>query len=355
MTIDLGALVANWRDLDARSRPGKAGAVVKANAYGLGVEQVVPALLSAGCDTYFVALVQEGIAVRALAPDAMIYVLNGIHEDLIDACRNANLVPILSSLAQIDLWCGSGGGSWACQVDTGMNRLGLTVEEALVLAENTLVDLQLIMSHFACADDPAHPLNARQIEVFQHVAAGFPHVESSLSNSAGIINGGAFGHHLTRPGIALYGGEAVNDIANPMRAVVMLEGRIMQIRHAKKGETVSYGATQRLARDSKIAIISVGYADGYPRAGSGAGVPLRDAVREGQCGFIGGHRVPVLGRITMDLTCFDVTDVPDAVLAAGWIELIGKNIKLDDAARAAGTIGYELLTGLSARYTRQYT
>lgn len=358
LTIDLGAIAANWRDLDRRSGPGRAGAVVKADAYGLGAEPIVRALAAAGCDTFFVALPNEGLAIRPLIPNARIFVLNGVHASALHTMIQADLIPVLSSPGQITLWAEGGHGSrCALQVDTGMNRLGLTVDAALALAgERALcgrLNLVHVMSHLACADTPDHPLNRQQIESFQAVASSFEGTESSLSNSAGVLTGGAFGHQLTRPGIALYGGEAVAGIPNPMRPVVALDARIVQVRQARAGETVSYGATQKLARDSRIAIASVGYADGYSRSGSGAGVPLRDAVPVGLAGFIGGHRAPVLGRVTMDLTCFDVTDVPKDALAGGWIELIGPNMPLDDVATACGTIGYELLTSLGPRYARR--
>lgn len=359
LTIDLDAIVVNWRDLDRRSRPGRAAAVVKADAYGLGADRVVPALASAGCDSLFVALPEEGAAIRPLVPEARIFVLNGVHADAMDATVADELIPVLSSMEQVALWAAQGGGRpCAIQVDTGMNRLGLTVDEACALAGDDALrgklDIVHVMSHFACADMPDHPLNRQQIESFQAVAAMFEGVESSLANSAGVLTGGAYGHAMTRPGIALYGGEAVADIANPMQPVVTLEARIVQIRSASAGETVSYGATHCLVRDSRIAIVSVGYADGYPRAGSGSGVPLRDAVAEGLAGYLGGHRAPVLGRVTMDLTCFDVTDVPGDALAEGWIELIGPTMPLDDVARACGTIGYEILTSLGTRYARHY-
>ena len=360
LTIDLGAIVANWRDLAARSRPGRCAAVVKANAYGLGVERVVPALAAAGCETFFVALASEGLAARALEPAARIFVLNGAHGGSVGAMVEADLIPVLSSMEQIALWATAGDGApCAVHVDTGMNRLGLTAHEARALAGDagprSGLNIVHLMSHFACADTPGHPLNRRQTESLQGVAADFESVESSLSNSAGVLTGGAFGHGLTRPGIALYGGEAVADRPNPMRTAVTLQARIVQVRRARAGETVSYGAAQMLDRDTKIAIVSAGYADGVPRSGSGAGVPLRGAVPGGLAGFIGGHRAPVLGRVTMDLTCFDVTDVPDDTLDEGWIELIGPHMPLDDVARACGTIGYEVLTGLGRRHRRCVT
>ena len=355
LTINLDALAANYRLLRERSGTAKCAAVVKADAYGLGAEQVVERLAQEGCDTFFVALPAEGIALKQKHPNATFFLLNGVHAQSVETVANSNLVPVLSSMEQIELWAAHGEQRpYAIQVDTGMNRLGLTLDEALAFSCNRLEGLELVMSHLACADDPAHPKNAQQLESFQKVASAFDGIDSSLANSAATLTGDDFLFDLTRPGIALYGGEARNDIANLMQVVATLEARIAQIRHAKKGESVSYGATQKLTRDTKIAVVSVGYADGYPRAGSASGVPLRDSLPEGLHGFIGGHNVPLLGRVTMDLCMFDVTDVPDEALKSGWIELFGENIALDDAARACGTIGYELLTSLGNRYERRY-
>ncbi len=353
LTLDLEALVANWRDLDARSRPGRAAAVVKADAYGLGVADVVPALVRAGCDTFFVALASEGATVRALAPDARIFVLGGTTSAPLSALMANRLIPVIGEMATVMRWSAATDAPFALQVDTGMNRLGVTVSQALALAADRNMPRPChVLSHFACADQPDHPMNRQQRESFQSVASAFAGIESSLSNSAATLSGGAFGHALTRPGIGLYGGEALEGVPNPMRVVMTLEARILQIRHAKAGETVSYGATHRLTHDTKIAVVGVGYADGYPRSASGSGVALRSAVPAGAQGFVDGHRVTLIGRVTMDLTMFDVTDVPDGALADGWIELIGPHVPLDVLARAAGTIGYEVLTRLGTRFQR---
>ncbi|MEM0898603.1 MAG: alanine racemase [Pseudomonadota bacterium] len=353
LTVDLGAIVENWKHLNRQSRPGKASAVVKANAYGLGISEVAPALAKAGCDTFFVALPGEGVKLRALLPEATVYVLNGIHSDVSKIMIENELRPVLSSYEHVGTWKGTHGAPCAIQVDTGMNRLGVSVEDAISLSSERPVNCTHVMSHFACADTPAHWLNNQQIEQFQLVSEKFSGVESSLSNSAAIISKGALGHDLTRPGIALYGGEAVNGMANLMQPVVSLEARIVQVREAKAGETVSYGATHTLKRDSRLAIVSVGYADGYPRSASGSGVPLRDTVQQGTFGAIRGHRIPLLGRVTMDLMCFDVTDIPTKDVDEGWIELLGPTMSIDDVARAAGTIGYEILTSFGARYARR--
>ncbi|MEN0001943.1 MAG: alanine racemase, partial [Pseudomonadota bacterium] len=201
--------MANWRDLNSRSAPGRAGAVVKANAYGLGVDPIVPALLKAGCDTFFVALPQEGVAVRALAPEATIYVLNGVLDGQIATLTAHHLRPLLASADHLHLWAQTDGAPYGLQVDSGMNRLGLRVDEALAMRDTLLPGCTHVMSHFACADEPDHPLNGQQIESFQAVSAVYSDIESSLSNSAAIISSGAHGHPLTRPGIALYGGAAV--------------------------------------------------------------------------------------------------------------------------------------------------
>lgn len=355
LTINLDALAANYRLLRERSGKAKCSAVVKADAYGLGAERVVDRLAKEGCETFFVALPAEGIALKQQHPNATFFLLNGIHVQSVEAVSQAGLVPVLSSIEQIELWAAHGQKRpYAIQIDTGMNRLGLSVDEAFAFSANRLEGLSLVMSHLACADDSEHIKNAQQLESFQRVAAAFDEIDSSLANSAATLTGGDYLFDVTRPGIALYGGEARNDIANPMQVVATLEARIVQIRHAKKGETVSYGATQTLTRETKIAVVSVGYADGYPRAGSGAGVPLRGSISDGAHGFVGGHKVPLLGRVTMDLCMIDVTDVPNENLADGWIELFGENIALDDAASACGTIGYELLTSIGNRYERQY-
>ena len=257
---------------------------------------------------------------------------------------------------QAAFWCSNADGRpYALHVDTGMNRLGLTPEQAVRHSESSAPTPCLVMSHFACADEPAHPLNSRQMEVFAGLQDCFPAADMSLANSAGIHLGPDAHHDLTRPGIALYGGAPVTGAVTPMRPVVTAEAQVLVVRQARAGETVSYGAAHTLTRGSRIAVCGVGYADGFHRSASGAGVPLRSAVSKGALGAVGGMRVPVIGKITMDLTMFDVTDLPEGSVKAGdWIELLGPNISLQEAATAAGTIGYELLTSLGRRYARSY-
>lgn len=364
LTIDLAALAANYRLLARQAAPAAAAGVVKADAYGLGAGHVAPVLWDAGCRTFFVALPEEGIALRAILPEADIFVLNGLFgPEAAPAYGEYRLLPVLGSPTDLSCWeafgwDGDAPRPCAIHVDTGMNRLGLTPEEAVAFAEeNALtgaITPRLLMSHLACADDPDHPLSRRQLESFQAVRQAFSGIDSSLANSSGTFLGADFAFDLVRPGIALYGGRPVNGAENPMSTVVTAEARVVQVRQAKAGETVSYGATHTLARDTTIAVVSAGYADGYHRASSGSGVPLRQVAGGGH-GFLHDRKVPVLGRVTMDLTMFDVTDLgADTVSVGDWVELFGPNIAMDDAAAAAGTISYELLTSLGKRYHRHY-
>jgi alanine racemase len=345
LTVDLGALVDNWRDMARRSGRARTSAVVKADAYGLGIEEVGETLYIAGARDFFVATAEEGVTLRLYAPDARIFVLCGIWPGMQRLFFENDLVPVISSEEQLAFWMAilADYGEYPCalQVDTGFNRLGLTVEDALALAEDVSRPASfapvLIMSHLACGDDPSSEMNRQQLQSFQQVSGAFEGIESSLSASAGIFLGPEYHFDLTRPGIALYGGEALVGVANPMRPVATAEARIIQVREVKAGEGVSYGRAMRLTRDSRLAVVSAGYADGYMQ------------------GFIGGYRVPVAGRITMDLTIFDVTDMPEGSVRAGdYVELFGNNILVDDAARAAGTIGYEMLTSMGLRHQRRY-
>lgn len=363
LTVDLGALVENWRDMAHRSGRARTAAVVKADAYGLGIEDIGETLYLAGARDFFVATADEGATLRLYAPDARIFVLSGIWPGMERVFFENDLVPVIASEEQLTFWMSvlSDYGDYPCalQVDTGFNRLGLPMEDALALADDVSRPASfapvLVMSHLACGDDPANPMNRQQLESFRKVSAAFEGVEASLANSAGIFLGPEYHFDLTRPGIATYGGEAVPGIANPMRPVATAEARIIQTRFVKAGETVGYGRAMQLTRDSRLAIVSAGYADGYMRSQSSGGVPLRQTGLPGGQGFIAGHKVPVAGRITMDLTIFDVTDIPHHLVRAGdYVELFGSNIPVDDAARSAGTIGYEMLTSLGLRHERRY-
>ena len=351
LTIDLRALVRNWQRLAAMVAPAQCAAVVKADAYGLGAQAVVPALVDAGCRTFFVAYASEGARVRQVTSDADIYVLSGFDPDASDLFRSARLRPVLNSGSDVESWTEAAiGGPAALHIDTGMNRLGMNAEQSTRLATGPLrraANIGLVMSHLACADEPDHSLNALQRQRFMEIAAPFGGVPRSFANSAGIYHGPEYHFEMVRPGIALYGGashpEAVSE------PVVTAEARILQVRTAEKGDTVGYGATRRLERRSRVAIVAAGYADGYLRAAAAGGTA------PGRQVWIDGFFAPVLGRVSMDLTAVDVTDIPpERVQPHRWAELFGPNLSIDSAADSAGTIAYELLTRLSHRAERTY-
>ncbi|TMJ04611.1 MAG: alanine racemase [Alphaproteobacteria bacterium] len=355
LTIDLAAIAANWRALGHRAAPAKCAAVVKADGYGCGIEQVASALARAGCETFFVANLTEARRVRAVAPNAAIYVLNGLLPGTAAAYAEANLRPVLGSTAEFDEWrafrAASGwNGAAALHIDTGMNRLGFAQDEAATLAERGDNDLgiALVMSHFACSEED-HPLNALQMTCFRAVRALFPDVPGSLANSSGIFLGPDAHHELVRPGVALYGANPTPGQPNPMQPVVALEGRIVQLRAVAPGATVGYSATWTARRPTRLAIVSVGYADGFLRAASAS-----DA-RPGAEAIVAGQRCPLAGRVSMDLIAIDVTDVPDRQISRGdLVSLLGAEIGVDELAARAGTIGYEVLTSLGRRYRRIY-
>jgi alanine racemase len=356
LTIDLGAIVDNWRMLGKLSGKAETSAVLKADAYGLGATEVGQALSTAGCRDFFVATPEEGVRLRAVLPERRIFVLAGIWLGTEEKIFGSNLIPVIGSMEQLAFFRSLGQAyPHALYVDTGMNRLGLSMEEALTLDRWGDGKPVLVMSHLACPDEPRHLMNRAQCESFHRVSQHFRGVESSLSSSAGIFLGPDYHFDLTRPGIALYGGAAVNGVPNPMRPVATAEARILQIRTVRKGDAVSYGATHIFTRDSRVAIVGAGYADGWHRALSGSGVGARKDGSSGAYGFVAGERVPIVGRITMDLTTFDLGDIAENSVRVGdYIELFGNNISLDEAARAAGTIGYELLTSVGSRYEQRY-
>lgn len=363
LTIDLSALADNWRHMARLSGAARTAAVMKADAYGIGLEPAAETLYAAGARDFFVASAEEGVALRPLVPDGRIFVLAGLWPGTETFFFDHGLVPVVNSQEQLAFFMSAlsehGDHPCALHIDTGMNRLGLSLHEAVSLATDPARPASfspvLIMSHLACADDPSHPLNRRQLEAFRQARTAFDGIEASLANSAGVHLGPDYHFDLTRPGIATYGGEAVSGVPNPMKPVVTAEARIIQIREVTSGETASYGASAQFTRDSRVAIVAIGYADGYHRSVSGSGVTLRQAMPSGAYGFLHGHKVAHLGRVTMDLSLFDVTDLPaNAVRAGDYIELFGPNVAIDDVARAGGTIGYEMLTSLGRRYDRMY-
>lgn len=357
LTIDLDAIVANWRDLRDRAAPAQCAAVVKADAYGCGLEAVATALVRAGCETFFVGHLAEGRRLRSAAPRATIYVFNGILPGTAPGYVGHNLHPVIGSLAELAEWnafvtaTGWHGGG-ALIVDTGINRLGLSFEEAMWLARQPQAErgeVVLLMSHFACADIPDHPLNGKQIAAFRELRAMFPGVPGSLANSPGVFLGPDAHHDLVRPGVALYGGNPTPLHLNPMRSVVTLTARAVQVRNVTEGETVGYCATWTAKRDARVAIVAVGYGDGFLRAASASDE------RPGAEAIVAGRRCPFAGRISMDLLAIDVSDLPEDLPHRGdFATLIGPDISVDDVASHAGTIAYEVLTNLGSRCRRIY-
>ncbi|HET7608295.1 MAG TPA: alanine racemase [Gammaproteobacteria bacterium] len=344
--IDLDALARNYRMLRERAKPGECAAVVKADAYGLGVERVAGRLLREGCRRFFVATLSEAQQLRALAPDAEIGVFEGALASTAGALAAIEARPVLSTLEQIERWAGKGRA--LLHLDTGMNRLGLRAADVATLAQRRdLLDaltLDFVMTHLACADEPGHPLNAEQLARFAALRAVVPTVRTSIGNSAGTLIDAAHRGDLARPGIALYGGNPFSDRPNPMEAVVTLTAPILQLHDVGEPEPVGYGATYVAAPPARVAIVGIGYADGYPRSLGNVGAAA-----------VQGTRVPVVGRVSMDLISIDVTAVPrDKVEVGAAVELIGPTVGVDEVAAAAGTISYEILTGLGARLAREY-
>ena len=357
LTVDLDALVANWRKLEKTGVPAECSAVVKANAYGCGLEPVARALAKAGCKTFFVATPEEAVRARAAVPSAAIYVLNGLIQNNGDAYAKIDARPVigdLNELAEWDVFCRRTGwaGGAAIHIDTGMNRLGLSIAEAQGLIPRINAGdhgISLVMSHLACAESLNHPLNARQLSAFRAIASEFSGVPASLSNSSGLFLGNAFHFDVVRPGAALYGVNPTPEADNPMQPVVELKARVVQIRDVERGESVGYGGNWTARRPTRLAIVSAGYADGYFRAGSS-----NDGTR-GADAVVAGKRCPVAGRISMDLMAVDVTDLEkNAVRRGHLVTLIGEGITVDELAHHFGTIGYEVLTSLGSRYARVY-
>ena len=355
LTIDLGALAANWRTLAVMTDGVECGAVVKANAYGLGIEQVVPALLQAGCRTFFVALISEGKRVRALAPEATIYVLNGLLPGTPPVYSSHRLRPVLGSTEELTEWSahlvagGSDPGA-ALHVDTGLNRLGLRFDALHGLADATGgLRISLLLSHLVSAEEPDDPLNDTQIRRFSEAQNLIQADRTSLCNSSGTFLGSHPFMTLARPGFALYGGNPTPARPNPMRSVVRLEARILQLREVQSGETVGYNAQWTADGPKRIAVLGVGYADGLTRQLSATDE------RAGGSAIVAGERCPFAGRVSMDLITVDVTHLPEGSIRRGdYAELLGERIGVDDMAQQGRTNGYEILTSLGQRYARRY-
>jgi len=357
LTVDLDAIVANWRKLEKTAVPAECAGVVKADAYGCGVEQVSRALAAAGCKTFFVATLDEARQLRAALPQATIYTLNGFFQNTGDSYARIDCKPVigdLNELAEWDVFCRRSGwsGGAAIHIDTGMNRLGLTIAEAQgIIPRINAGDhgITLVMSHLVSAELVNNPTNARQLSAFREIASLFSNVQSSLSNSSGIYLGAQFQFDMVRPGAALYGVNPTPEADNPMQPAVELKARIVHIRNVERGETVGYGGTWTARRPTRLAIVSAGYADGYFRAAS-----ANDGTRGAEV-VVAGKRCPIAGRISMDLMAIDITDLPPNAARRGHlVTLIGEGITVDELAHHFGTIGYEVLTSLGRRYARLY-
>lgn len=337
LRLDSDALVANWRWLAAQSGAATCGAAIKANAYGLGAREVMRRLAAAGCRDFFVATWGEAAALMPLPPGVSLSVFHGVGASDMVAARLLPARPVLNSLEQIARWRDAGEGR-PCDVmiDTGMNRLGLRVDEALNGALDGLT-IETLLSHLASADEDSDQ-NARQLAAFQTVRRAIPARRYSLANSAGICLGTDYAFDLTRPGLALYGGTPRDEARGHIRQVAFLEARVLQVRTVGQGETVGYGATWTAPRDSRVAVVNLGYADGYLRchAGTAAG-----AVSD-------GHKLPLIGRVSMDLTVFDASDAAD-VGEGDWLAI---DYDLPATAAHSGLSQYELLTGLGGRWAR---
>ncbi len=337
LRLDSHALVANWRWLAAQSGGAACGAAIKADGYSLGARGVMRHLAAVGCRDFFVATWAEAAALMPLPEGVSLSVLHGAGTSDMVAARTLPVRPVLNSLEQVARWREAGEGR-PCDVmiDTGMNRLGLCVDEALGGALDELF-IETLLSHLASADEDSDQ-NARQLAAFQAVRQAIPARRYSLANSAGICLGPDYAFDLTRPGIALYGGTPRGEAEGHIRQVVYPEARVLQVRTVREGETVGYGATWTARRDSRIAVANMGYADGYLRchAGTGGGATWQ------------AHTLPLIGRVSMDLIAFDASNA-GAVGEGDWLAI---DYDLPSAAARSGLSQYELLTGLGARFAR---
>jgi alanine racemase len=358
ITIDLAAIARNWQALTELVSPARCGAVVKADAYGLGAARVIPALVRAGCNTFFIATPDEAQLARTLAPRADIFALDGLAGDGEDFAH-LGVMPVLSTLDDVARWSAIAATAGvqrpaALHIDTGLNRLGLPARDVRRLAAEPArlmpgIDIRLIMSHLASADHPADPKNRDQLLAFETLSRLFPGVSRSLAASDGLMLGRSYHFDLVRPGYALYGGQVSQSDPAPVTPAVSVAARVLAVHDVPPGETVGYSATWRATRPSQIATIAAGYADGVPRSASAP-----DG-RPGGYVMLAGALAPIVGRVSMDLITVDVTDLPPGAVNAGdFAELIGPGLSIEDAGYSAGTIGYEILTRLGPRFHRHY-
>jgi len=351
LTVDLGALAANYRHLSERLGSAQCGAVVKADGYGLGAATIAPALFGAGCRHFFVAHLEEGVALRRSVPaQAAISVMHGVFAGGEADCVAHDLVPVCNSPAQLARWKQQAHVVGRrlpviLQIDTGMARFGFAPAELDSVGDDLAgLTLQYVMSHLACADTPEHPANTEQRVRFDTSRARLPPAPATFAASSGIFLGPEFHYDLARPGAALYGVAPIAGASNPMRSVVRLDAKVVQLRSVPAGTPVGYGHTVRTPVPARLATVAVGYADGYLRSGSNHG-----------SAWLGDIALPVMGRVSMDSIVLDASAAPEGALHEGsMVELIGPHRGVDAVAADAGTIGYEILTSLGRRYHRSY-
>ncbi|WP_137129121.1 alanine racemase [Rhizobium sp. FY34] len=354
VTIDLQAIRRNYRRIATLVAPARASAVVKADAYGLGADKVAPALYDEGCRDFFVAQYHEALDLQPLLPaDATLYVLNGLQPGIEADCARRAITPVLNSLEQVGRWRSAAQFAGRrlpalLQFDTGMSRLGMSPEEAEALASDDMllsgIDIVYIMSHLACADEADDPHNAAQAEQMRRFSAMFPGVPVCFGNSAGSFLGETYRGALVRPGLALYGARPTDMLERPMEPVLTIEAAVVQTRTVPAGTSIGYSATHVTTETRRLATISLGYADGILRALSNRGAFFYENIR-----------LPIVGRVSMDSTIIDISDLPEGALHLGsLVEFIGPHQSLEEVAELAGTISWEVLTSIGHRTFRQY-
>ncbi len=358
IVIDLAQVRANWRALAHHVAPAECGAVVKADAYGVGAARIIPALAEAGCRSFFVATPEEARDARALATDAAIYVLDGLLPGTARELVSISAIPVLASLGEVREWVDHTSDDTdlppaALHIDTGLNRLGMSQDEVEELSRDTALlarlRLALVMSHLACADEADHPMNREQLDTFNRLRATLPFAPASIAASDGMMLGAEYHCDLVRPGYALYGGQAAPERLTPVGPVVRVSARILQVRDVARGGRIGYSASYRAHKPQRIATVAAGYADGVFRHASATNEEPGGAVS------IGGRHAPIVGRVSMDLITVDVTDIDSPAPVPGdWVDLVGPELTIETVGAGAKTIGYEVLTRLGSRFHRIY-
>jgi len=358
IVVDLTQARANWRALARHVTPSECGAVVKADAYGVGAARIIPALAEAGCRNFFVATPEEARDARALATDAAIYVLDGLIPGTARELMSISAIPVLASLREVREWAAHTSDDAdlppaALHIDTGLNRLGMSAEEVERLARDTVLlarlRLALVMSHLACADEASHPMNREQLDTFNRLRATLPFAPASIAASDGMMLGSEYHFDLVRPGYALYGGQAAPERLTPVRPVVRVCARILQVRDVARGGRIGYSASYRAHRPHRIATVAAGYADGVFRHASSTDEEPGGVVS------IRGRLAPIVGRVSMDLITVDVSHIDDFPPHPGdWVDLVGPELAIETVGAGAKTIGYEVLTRLGSRFHHIY-